>query len=52
MKTITLILLITLLALSLAACNTTRGLGQDIQAVGASIERTANRHDDDSERDQ
>jgi len=46
MKTIALVLLITLLSLSVSACNTTRGLGQDIQKAGEALEQSANKHDD------
>lgn len=38
MKNITILLLI---SLGLLGCNTTRGLGQDIEAVGESIEEAA-----------
>ncbi|HMB58988.1 MAG TPA: entericidin A/B family lipoprotein [Xanthomonadales bacterium] len=48
MKTITLALLITVLSLTLGACNTTRGFGQDIQEAGEALEQSADKHDDDS----
>ncbi len=41
MKTLTYALLIGLLSLSLTACNTTRGVGQDIEATGEAIEEAA-----------
>lgn len=34
-------LLITLFGIGLAGCNTTRGIGQDIEATGEVIEETA-----------
>ena len=29
-------------ALALSACNTVRGMGQDVQSVGKTVEKTAN----------
>lgn len=37
------ILLCCLAAMLVSACNTTRGIGQDTQAVGRNIERAANK---------
>jgi predicted small secreted protein len=34
--------LIVLAALALSACNTIRGMGQDVQSVGKTVEKTAN----------
>lgn len=43
MKSLISILLIALLSLSLSACNTTRGVGQDIEALGDNIEDAADK---------
>ena len=34
--------LILIAALALSACNTVRGVGEDVQSVGKTVERTAN----------
>ena len=49
MKTLTqlkrpLMLLVVLPLLALAACNTVEGAGQDMQAAGKAVERTADRN--------
>lgn len=41
MKTITATFLLSLMTIALAGCNTTRGLGQDIEATGEKIEEVA-----------
>lgn len=41
MKNLKLLTLITLLTISLAACNTIEGAGQDIEAGGEAIEESA-----------
>jgi entericidin A len=50
MKTLIAMLLISLLSLSIAGCNTTRGFGQDLEKLGDNIEDAAEREgaDDDS----
>lgn len=40
-KLFTLVALTLLLAVSLSGCNTTRGLGQDVEALGEKIENEA-----------
>ena len=42
MKTIRYLVLLCLLSMSLSACNTTRGFGQDLKKLGSSIEDEAN----------
>ncbi|MEM6640714.1 MAG: entericidin A/B family lipoprotein [Pseudomonadota bacterium] len=41
MKNLTYALLSATFAIALTGCNTTRGIGQDIEAAGDTIERTA-----------
>lgn len=40
------LLLIVLSSMAVSACNTTRGLGQDVQEAGEEIEETADEVDD------
>ena len=47
MKTLTIILCLILLGFGVSACNTTRGFGQDLKAVGNSIEEAAEKEKDD-----
>ena len=42
MKTTLITAVLALFALGIAGCNTTRGLGQDIEATGETIEDVAN----------
>jgi predicted small secreted protein len=44
------VMLLMLVALAAAACNTTRGFGQDVEATGEAIEETAEDAADDDER--
>jgi predicted small secreted protein len=50
MKRLITLLLICLFSLSVAACNTTRGFGQDVEQLGDTIEDAATRNggNDDS----
>ena len=41
MKTTLLTMLLSLLAVSISGCNTTRGIGQDVEATGEAIEEAA-----------
>lgn len=44
MKTLfTSLIVVAALMLGLSSCNTTRGVGQDVQTLGRKIERTAER---------
>lgn len=52
MRTITLALLIAVFTLGISACNTTRGLGQDIQEAGQALENSADKHDDGAKYDE
>ena len=52
MKIITWALLIAVLILGVSACNTTRGLGQDIQQAGEALEKKADKHDDGPNHDE
>ena len=51
MKTITTILLAMFLSLAAASCNTTRGLGQDIESLGDTIEDAADKNQKDDHDD-
>ncbi len=49
MKTSIAMLLLTLFAFGLYGCNTTRGLGQDIEATGEKIEEVAENTEEELE---
>lgn len=44
------LMLLMLVALAAAGCNTTKGFGQDVEATGEAIEETAEDAADDDER--
>ena len=46
MKTTMITLLLSILAFAAAGCNTTRGLGQDVEATGEAIEEAAEKAKD------
>lgn len=43
-RSLTVVAVLFLLTLSLAACNTTKGVGKDIQKAGTGLENSAEKH--------